>query len=561
MEITFNLPYKVKTIENNNKDMEDFSIVIIARNNEQELLTNLLNSLTDFKNSGGDIVILDIDLREQNKEIIRNLGYNIEDGTNFTRIIDSEMSLLINERFKKDNNDIIKANNKYIDCSGARDYAASLAKNDMILMLDSSTYIIEFNFSEIRNFIKEDYSKIMFTAHNKKDLVFEYNVCEFYNRKKYKWTNVVHEELLLVDSEKIGNIPESLLRIQLNDKKLINRKEILVGLAVNCFLIAKNEIVKFFALALSNFNFTNSSLSEFNRYLTMIDSKYEKSTILVTIGDLLIKGKKFDEGLEYYHKAYLEYSNWRQPLYKLGEYFFQRSIWDKCILYLEGCLNIQRPPHQTSEDDFLYKDGPYSMLYVAYWWFGDIKKGKFYFDKALETNPYNTTYLAETGYHYSYKGNNIPGPYTFKEIQFLYNLSKNYSSILEINPENGRATHAFLNGCDGLITIITSNNNYENILNNLEKPGNLRIITDDQVDEIKNEKFDIIFINCDTNDIKNNMLEWEFKANKIICGYHYNRDKTKIDELFEIDGTENNIWYKKISQFEKTIIFKRKINC
>ena len=54
------------------------------------------------------------------------------------------------------------------------------------------------------------------------------------------------------------------------------------------------------------------------------------------------------------------------------------------------------------------------------------------------------------------------------------------------------------------------------------------------------------------------ILIWEKFANKLICGTNYNEFKNKIDEAFEISGIDNNIWYKNVSTFEKTIIYKRK---
>ena len=46
----------------------------------------------------------------------------------------------------------------------------------------------------------------------------------------------------------------------------------------------------------------------------------------------------------------------------------------------------------------------------------------------------------------------------------------------------------------------------------------------------------------------------------LLVGYNYNRDKKFIDEMVEISGNIENIWYKKINQFEKITIYKRKNN-
>jgi hypothetical protein len=59
-------------------------------------------------------------------------------------------------------------------------------------------------------------------------------------------------------------------------------------------------------------------------------------------------------------------------------------------------------------------------------------------------------------------------------------LSKKYDSILEINPTNSRGTHALVNGCKGIITVLTKNiENFKNV----EDYGNLRLVIDEN--EIK----------------------------------------------------------------------------
>jgi tetratricopeptide (TPR) repeat protein len=547
---SLNLPYTVKTIRSEEIN-SNFSIVLLTKNNEEDL-PKLLQTLEEYKNNEGEVVILDLGSNDNTINIATEWGCKVENGLSFTRTIDEEMTSLINERFCKDPIGIVKEGDVYTDFSGARNYASTLASNDMILMLDPKSMLLVFNFGEIKNQLKA-YNRLLFTSHHKKD-----GICEFYNRTQFKWKNLICEKLFLNQGEeRQGQIPYNDLRVHFFDS---DNKENLAELAVNSFLETDEKIARNFAKELHKKELFNSAIELFNLHIKLSESKIDKSDSFVCIGDCFGEIGKTEESLIFYNKAYLEYSGWRTPLYKLGEYFYLNNEWDKCIFYLEGCLNIEKP-EDIEENPFIYKDGPYSMLYVAYWWFGDIKKGKYYFDKALEIDPYNPIYLSETEYHYEYKGNNIVGFLSFQETQELYKLGKKYNSIIEIYPENTRGTHALLAGSDGLITVVTDIYK-DQFSENLENPGNLRIISSSELQEIQDEMFDVMIINFENypeNIIRDRLFNWEFKAKKLIYGYGYKSTKKVIDEYLEISGAiGENMWYKEISQFEKVVIYTRK---
>jgi tetratricopeptide (TPR) repeat protein len=290
----------------------------------------------------------------------------------------------------------------------------------------------------------------------------------------------------------------------------------------------------------------------------------DKGESLILIGDCLIIQERDNDALDYYHKSYLEYSNRRAPLYKMGEYFFTKKMWDRAIHYIEGLLHITNFDPDIDEP-FHYKDGPYSILYIAYWWYGDIKKGKYYFDKALEINPYNPVYLRESQFHYRYVGNNIVGKLTFNETQFLYNESKKFNSVLEIKCENGRGTHALLSGCKGYVTVVTQKTENSEFLSNVGNYGNIKILemsSDDAKIELNDEKFDMIFINGDNHEeIKREIMLWESQCKFLMCGYNYSTNKSDnwgFHESVEITGTEDHLWYKNMSDFHKYTVYKRK---
>ena len=179
--LTFNLPYKVKMIENKSIN---FSIVLLLKNDENKI-SRLLSKLENFKNFGGEVYILDIGSTDNTINISREWGCKIEDGTSFSRIIDDEMSNFINDKFDfdKKENGIVKNGDIYFDYSEAKNYAASRASNKMILMLENDSNIIDLNIENIITHINNGYDTI--NPDNK-------NV-SFYNREKFNWTNIIFE--------------------------------------------------------------------------------------------------------------------------------------------------------------------------------------------------------------------------------------------------------------------------------------------------------------------------------------------------------------------------------
>ena len=533
--VIFSLPYIVKKVIN-------FSIVVLTGNNEEKN-NKILESFDEFIKLDGDIHILDTN-----------------SSNDFLKII-GDSSIEINEKFCKDETNIIDNTDIYYDYNCDINFINSIVKNDMVLIIDSIYDVNSFNISEIENYINNGYNRINIDFENSH--IYQ-PICNFYNKTKYTWVNEK-----LCNNEEINNckLPDDILKINIPDSEY--HKRVLNQLSVNChFNYESLEITRLFGIELYKNELYESCYSELNRYLSIEDNSIKRSEIMTYIGDYYNKTNKDKECIDSYNNAYFECPKIRLSFYKMAYLFYLKKEWEKCILYLEGCLTIPKIDEieDTKENNFMYEDGPYSMLYVAYWWLGNTEKSKYCFSKALEFNKHNQIYLGETKYYYDYEGNNIPGSLSFKEIQLLYTKSKKVNSILEIYPESARSTHALLKGCSGLVTVITKEQD-RFFIDSVENPGNLRILnmsTGEAIKEIENEKFDMIFIGGKYEEVINDysqywgLLVWEKMATKLICGSGYINSKDVVDKNLEISGVEENIWYKEISSFEKTIIYKKK---
>lgn len=560
MDFTLNLPYRVRTVMNEDKNHSNFTIAFITYNNEERVQL-LLNSLNEFISSGNEVIALDLNSTDRTFEIASNYGVRIERNSSFLRKIDDDMKLFINDRFQRNSSEsLVEEDDYYIDYGSARQYLQTLSSNDMILMIDVNSEFSVFNIDEIKQDIY-GFNRIEFTIHNKKNKTYA-----FYDRKNYNWCNIVDEQLIPNEQENVRILSHEVLQVISNNDELT--KYYYNGLLVDCFIREDDvNVVNKLSDMFFEKEWHGAAYNLYNRSLELTSDSFERSKILCKIANYFLFMKDGYTGIDYYHKAYMEFGDWRTPFYKIAEYYYFNKNYNKCIVYAEACNIIDKPNFNTHEPEIYYKDGLYSMLYVAYWWIGKPDKGKYYFDKALEISPYNNIYLSETEYHYEYLGNAIPGYLTFQDTQYLFNISKKYKSILEIYPDSPRATHALTLGCDGMVTVISKYLNEADFRSQCENPGNLCFLdmtTFNALEFLKDKKFDMVILHNRYSEIINdnnqymNLIPFENMATKLFCGTKYSENKELIDTNLEIDEVNNDIWIKNISVFEKTIIYTKK---
>ena len=175
-----------------------FSVCIIARN-EENTLPNLLKSLEEFKNRGGEVIIVDTGSNDKTVEIAKAWGCKVtEVGDRFITTINSDLAQKINKRFVVDNEKaIVNAGDKLFDFASARNFSASLASNDMICTLDCDEAYTKFDLDKIEQFIKEGYEQFEYSfifAHDPYGRpAVEFVQSKFYDRRKLRWTGCVHE--------------------------------------------------------------------------------------------------------------------------------------------------------------------------------------------------------------------------------------------------------------------------------------------------------------------------------------------------------------------------------
>jgi len=154
------------------------------------------------------------------------------------------------------------------------------------------------------------------------------------------------------------------------------------------------------------------------------------------------------------------------------------------------------------------------------------------------------------------------------ELNFLYELSKQYSTIAEIGSWKGRSTNALATGCKGTVVAIDhflgskgeeiqhaeakEDVIYNQFLDNTKQFKNIKVIRESSEEASKlfpDKSFEMVFIDGEHTyeGVKKDIELWMPKATKIICGHDYCDNwlevKRAIEEKFGKVKSVDSIWY------------------
>ena len=180
--------------------MSHFSVCIVAKN-EAKTLPRLIESLSEFKARGGEIIVVDTASIDDTAKVARSLGCKVtEVGEKFVTTIDFKLAKKINERFiVDDEKPIVDSGDRLFDYASARNFSASLASHDMICTLDCDESYVRLDIDKIDQLIKEGWEQFEYSftfSHNPDGSpAMEFTQSKFYDRRKLHWVGICHEVL------------------------------------------------------------------------------------------------------------------------------------------------------------------------------------------------------------------------------------------------------------------------------------------------------------------------------------------------------------------------------
>ena len=551
-----------------------FSICLIAKNEEQTL-PKFINSenTKKFLSLGGEICLLDTGSTDKTVEIAKAGGLKVEEvGTKFMKSITKEQADAINKMFIVDGEElVVKDGDKFFDFSEARNYATSMATNDIVSFADCDEIFTALNIDKINELIKQGYEQFQYNfvfAHDEYGTEqIKFIQSKMYDRKKVFWTNMVHE-VLRGDSKKV-TLEEKDFKLEHFQIPSTHRGNYLPGLALDCYLhLDYDRNSHYFARELMWHGRPLSAIKEFKRHIKMNGWYMEKAQSMIFIGDCYGRLNNPELQIEYYNKAIYTDSGRREAFIKLARFYKYKNNPTMTAAYCMAAMEIPWMPFYANDVKY-YNEEPHEHLYWAKGWLGDIVSARKHILKALNYQPGNPEYLRDTKFYFEYADNGIPGYMQFEELLWLYNTAKDMNSIIEVGSFKGRSTHALASGCKGKVTAVDHFEGstlgdgthglkgiFEEFTKNTKEFTNLDVIKKSSSEAVQDcENVDMVFIDAGHTykEVLEDIKTWKPKVKKLLCGHDYCKEWPEVvkavdEALGKPDGVVKSIWYKYIDK-------------
>ncbi len=553
----------------------NFSICLISRN-EATSLPKLVFSLKEFQRRGGEIIVVDTGSLDNTANVARSLGCKVtEVGEKFIFRINDKLAYDINEHFiDGDEKDIVKKGDTLFSYADARNYAASLATNNMVAFADCDEMYTVFNLNAIEEAINGGAEQLeynfVFSHQSDGSPAIQFRQSKFYDRRKCSWQGIVHE--VLEGAAKILYLPENVIKLEHFQAPQPHRSRYLAGLALDCLRHPnKDRQSHYLGRELLWTDHPRSAIKELTRHINMDKWLAEKCQSMIYVGDAYIAIGDEPKALEYYHLAFDTDSSRRESLLRLAQHFYKKNDSQKTASYAAAALEVPWSDFYANHTSH-YTFEPHELLYWATWWLGDREKSKYHFDKAVSYFPTNPKYIHDRQFYHpeelEYKEQGIDGWMSLAELNWLYTQAKKSSSILEIGSWEGRSSHALLSGCPGTVTCVDTfkgSADPRDLTNSLGKTIDVFEKFKEHVGHFKNleilkmssreastickdRKFDFIFIDAGHTyeEVKEDIELWRDKATVILSGHDYSYPwlgvQQAVDEMCGKVSLCESIW-------------------
>jgi len=379
-----------------------FSVVLICRN-EAKTIPKLLGSLDEFKLRGGEVILVDTGSTDNSVSVAREHGCRVQEvGERFLFTIDASLARKINHAYVAEGEaPVVKEGDRLFDYASARNYAAALSNTDVVAMPDCDEQYTRLDLDKIDDAIRRGVEQLEYEfvfAHDEfGNEAIKFRHCKFYDRRKLKWTGIVHE--VLTGSATREYFGPDVIKLEHWQIPSEHRSRYLTGLALDCFLNPQNDRNSHYLAR--EMLFTGrpaSALREFQRHLTLSGWPAEAAQSRIFCGDALMMLGREQKAVEAWQDAINHDGSRREAWIRLAEHYHRKNDPQRAASYAAAALTIPWSDFYANRVEE-YRHKPHAILYWALWWIGD-RAGSFqHWQKAKEFSPADPKFMADSVFY------------------------------------------------------------------------------------------------------------------------------------------------------------------
>ncbi len=462
-------------------DAPAFTVACIVRNGAHTL-PRLFDSLKEFQDRGGSIVICDTGSTDGSAELARSFGAEVtEVGERFMREIGAGLAKEINRQFVvHPDPPIVEPGSRLFDFAAARNFTAGLAREDWVCWADSDEAFVNLDIDKLNAIIADpglDHCEYLFCYAWENPASDTNNpgrpAVEFIQSKMYrhrpttrpdgtstgymKWNGIVHEVLAPVD------VPSGVRSREFVDNSTLylghwqqtadHRSNYLSGLAVAVMEewdkadAPRDRNLHYLSRELLYAGRYRSAIKLFKRHIAMNAWPAERAQSYAFLGDCYGQVGEPEKQMAAYHVAFHTDPSRRIGLLRTANFYRAEANWQAALCYAKAAMEIPWHGGFYAEEKREYEDLPHAIAYVSLGWLGRVEEAQQHLLKCLEFAPFHPDATRDAKYYYGYDPTQAPdGWMTPLELLWIFRTSQDKVRSLEVGSWKGRSTHAMCNG-------------------------------------------------------------------------------------------------------------------